>query len=122
MLHEVMSTTTTDGSTNLLPLLIASAGICAIIGAAIGNGKTMGGGGGFLLGFLLGPIGVLIVAVSGSHHDSTLSRIQSRPTGPGWHPDPLGRFDGRYYDGSRWTQHVGRVEPDGSRRTLEDPL
>lgn len=23
-----------------------------------------------------------------------------------WHPDPLGRYQLRYYDGTRWTEHV----------------
>jgi hypothetical protein len=23
-----------------------------------------------------------------------------------WHPDPTGRFEQRYWDGSRWTEHV----------------
>src|SRR3954447_21639399 len=25
---------------------------------------------------------------------------------PGWHPDPLGRNEHRYFDGERWTDHV----------------
>jgi len=24
----------------------------------------------------------------------------------GWHPDPAGRFEVRYWDGQRWTEHV----------------
>jgi hypothetical protein len=28
--------------------------------------------------------------------------------GPGWYPDPSGRFDHRYYDGTAWTEHVSR--------------
>jgi uncharacterized protein YxjI len=24
----------------------------------------------------------------------------------GWHPDPLGRFEHRYWDGTQWTEHV----------------
>ena len=36
----------------------------------------------------------------------------------GWYPDPLGRFDHRWYDGTRWTPDVSldgvrRVDPDG---------
>ncbi len=30
------------------------------------------------------------------------------PLPPGWHPDPTGHFDYRYWDGSRWTQHVSK--------------
>lgn len=26
--------------------------------------------------------------------------------GPGWHPDPSGRHQFRYWDGSRWTEQV----------------
>ncbi|WP_421119010.1 DUF2510 domain-containing protein [Aquihabitans daechungensis] len=30
------------------------------------------------------------------------------PVGPaGWHPDPAGRHQYRWFDGSRWTEHVG---------------
>jgi hypothetical protein len=29
-------------------------------------------------------------------------------TGGGWHPDPLGRFEYRYWDGSIWTDWVSR--------------
>jgi Tryptophan-associated transmembrane protein (Trp_oprn_chp)/Family of unknown function (DUF5336)/Protein of unknown function (DUF2510) len=25
---------------------------------------------------------------------------------PAWHPDPFGRFESRYWDGGRWTEHV----------------
>jgi hypothetical protein len=34
---------------------------------------------------------------------------------PGWHRDPAGRFDSRYWDGSRWTSAVmrnGQVDTD----------
>src|SRR5688500_20352318 len=36
---------------------------------------------------------------------------------PGWHPDPFGRYQQRYHDGARWTEHVAT---DG--RQLVDPL
>lgn len=94
--------------------------ICGLLGALIGSGKKMGSLGGFLLGLLLGPIGLIIVAISTK--GTTLDKIEARPAEAGWHDDPLGRFDGRYYDGKRWTQHVGRVEADGTRRQFEDPL
>lgn len=94
--------------------------ICGVIGALIGSNRAVGNLGGLLLGFLLGPIGLAFVALSAKR--STLDQVQTRPEEAGWHPDPLGRFDGRYYDGRRWTQHVGRVEADGTRRQLEDPL
>jgi hypothetical protein len=36
----------------------------------------------------------------------------------GWHPDPTGRFTHRYFDGTRWTDHVAssgvaRLDPGG---------
>lgn len=95
--------------------------IFGAIGAAIGAGKQMGCAG-FCLGLLLGPIGIVVVAVMGPKETSKLDRIEARPEAKGWHPDPLGRFDSRWFDGQRWTQHVGRVEADGSRRQLEDLL
>ena len=36
----------------------------------------------------------------------------------GWHPDPLGRYPQRYFDGTQWTAHV--VGPAGA--TTVDPL
>ena len=30
----------------------------------------------------------------------------SAPTPAGWHPDPFGRYEVRYWDGGRWTEHV----------------
>lgn len=36
----------------------------------------------------------------------------------GWHPDPVGRADRRYHDGSRWTEHVA----DAEGTTTVDPL
>lgn len=35
----------------------------------------------------------------------------------GWHADPTGRFEQRYYDGAAWTEHVAR----GSERAT-DPI
>lgn len=35
----------------------------------------------------------------------------------GWHPDPAGRFQHRYHDGTRWTEHVataGRQDRDAA--------
>lgn len=95
--------------------------VCGLIGAAIGSSKNLGCAG-FMLGVLLGPIGLIVIAVMAAKPASTLDRIQARPETDGWHPDPLGRFDARYFDGDRWTQHVGRVDAQGNRQTLEDPI
>src|SRR5215210_5016513 len=40
---------------------------------------------------------------------------------PGWYPDPSRRFEQRYWDGSRWTEHVVRqgqrsVDPPADQR------
>lgn len=38
---------------------------------------------------------------------------------PGWHPDPRGRHELRWWDGTQWTLHVadsGRVDRDDSRQ------
>jgi hypothetical protein len=41
----------------------------------------------------------------------------ARPSSPAaWHPDPTGRYDQRWWDGSLWTEHVTR---DGAQ--TEDP-
>jgi hypothetical protein len=40
---------------------------------------------------------------------------QASPGQPGWHDDPAGRFDSRYWDGDGWTRAVirdGQVEAD----------
>lgn len=35
--------------------------------------------------------------------------VQQVPTTPaGWYPDPSGRYELRYWDGSAWTEHVSR--------------
>src|SRR4051812_14647877 len=33
--------------------------------------------------------------------------------GPAWHPDPYGRSELRYWDGSRWTEHVSTAGVQG---------
>lgn len=35
----------------------------------------------------------------------------------GWYPDPLGRYDHRYWDGTRWTDHAARAG-----QTVTDPV
>lgn len=90
---------------------------CGIIAGVIGANRSLGGGGGFLLGVLFGPFGVLIAAVSG--RQSALQRVEARPEAAGWHRDPLGRFDRRYHDGHKWTAHVTR---DADQQQFEDPV
>jgi uncharacterized protein YxjI len=47
------------------------------------------------------------------------------PNPPGWHPDPSRRFELRYWDGTRWTEHVStagrqQVDAGGEVRRPED--
>lgn len=43
----------------------------------------------------------------------------STPTTPaGWYPDPSGRFEMRYWDGSAWTEHVAR----GGQQFTDPPV
>jgi uncharacterized protein YxjI len=35
-----------------------------------------------------------------------------------WHPDPFGRFESRYWDGERWTEHVSR----GGQALVDPPV
>jgi uncharacterized membrane protein YhaH (DUF805 family) len=39
------------------------------------------------------------------------------PVGEGWHPDPAGRHQHRYHDGSSWTDHVA-----DNGQAAQDPL
>jgi hypothetical protein len=89
--------------------------VFGVVGMAIGSNNKVGAGAGFFFGALLGPIGWLIAA-SGAKR-TTLDRIESRPSEPGWFQDPLGRFDARWFDGTRWTGHVTR-----GQSVLEDPV
>jgi len=36
----------------------------------------------------------------------------------GWHADPFGRFDHRYWDGERWTEHVATA----GQQTIDPPI
>src|SRR4051812_4193806 len=114
-------------------LLLIGLGWCCLgglIGWAIAKGKGRGAAG-FWLGLLLGWIGWIIAACLSPSPQAEARRIaethghlmamtasmqlrQPVPTpgtyggGPGWYPDPLGRFEHRYWDGARWTEHVSR--------------
>lgn len=48
------------------------------------------------------------------------------PTTPGWYPDPAGRYEYRFWDGSDWTANVSRsgeqlTDPDGAPPRAEEP-
>ena len=44
-------------------------------------------------------------------------KAEGPATTEGWYPDPTRRYDSRWWDGSRWTEHV-----DTKGRTMNDPL
>jgi hypothetical protein len=104
-----------------MALYIAVWFVLACIGGLIGGSKGLGGQG-FFLGLLLGPLGILIIAVVGNGPKSKLALVETRPVAAGWFPDPLGRTTSRWFDGSQWTQHVGRIDSDGTRVQFEDPV
>lgn len=60
----------------------------------------------FVIGLFGGVIGLVVAAV--------LPQRAVAPAVPppaplaGWHPDPTQRFELRYHDGTRWTEHVAR--------------
>lgn len=56
-----------------------------------------------------------VQAPAGSEESATQATDEG--TVPDWYPDPLGRFEHRYHDGTRWTEHVSR---DGE--AAEDPI
>ena len=93
--------------------VIASA-VCAFVATAIGKSKGRGFLG-FVLGAFLGIIGVVIILLMKKATTATkVAEIGSPaaafapPTrAPGaWWPDPMGRHQHRYFDGTRWTDQV----------------
>lgn len=40
------------------------------------------------------------------------------PASEGWRPDPFGRYEARFYDGSKWTPYV----KDGEEHALDEPV
>ncbi len=89
-----------------------------LIGGSITSSKNRGFGVGFLLGGLLGLIGIIICAC---FKEDKLGGLTYRPQAAGWFDDPTGRFEARYYDGGRWTKFVGKSDAtSGTRQTFED--
>lgn len=62
-----------------------------------------------------GQITARSASVPGSESADASTRAPVAPVAPaGWHPDPFGRFESRYWDG-RWTSHVS-----SNGRTYQD--
>lgn len=61
---------------------------------------------------LLFAIWPLVVLRKDDRRRQGLAPAGPRPTHPdspaGWRPDPTGRFEHRYFDGTNWTKHVAR--------------
>lgn len=98
-----------------MEVYVAVALIGGLVAGAIASGRGKSFGGFFILGALLPLIGI-VVALLQPADQSKLSQLTPAAT-DGWHRDPTGRFEQRYYDGKTWTRHVAR-----SGEQFEDPL
>jgi hypothetical protein len=67
----------------------------------------------FVTGLVLPIVGIVLALV---WPVPALARL-TPASSAGWHRDPSGRFDERYFDGRRWTKGVQR-----SGERFEDPL
>lgn len=101
-----------------MEVIIGVSLIGGLLAGMIAGGKGLSFGGYFLGGALLPIIGV-IVALAATPAVSANLRQLTPPPGEGWWPDPTGRFDDRYFDGTYWTKNVGRRS---DMRKFEDPL
>lgn len=59
------------------------------------------------------PTGGVSVPQSGAAWSGGPAQAQTSTTPAGWYPDPQGRADHRYWDGSRWTDQVSRNGQQG---------
>jgi hypothetical protein len=78
---------------------------------------------------IVAALWVLAPIYTAIHLTRRLIQFRKRSAAPaggpfaiGWFADPAGRFDVRWYDGTRWTDHVGRADADGQTQHLTDPL
>ena len=78
--------------------------LCGGIGCAINQAKNRSGVEGFLLGGLLGVIGVIIVLCLPKLPSTEMPRAwPSALPPPGWYQDPADPDQHRWWDGARWS-------------------
>jgi hypothetical protein len=106
----------------ILLLLVLIFGVLFLVPTVLGivraaqNGDTP-----WLIAILVGWIvgaGWIVALVYLSRVDPPARRLAGASSSPpgllppaqpaAWHADPTGRFDQRYWDGRRWTEHVSR--------------
>ena len=86
--------------------ILVICGLLGGIGCAIMQAKNQPGATGFWLGFLLGPIGLIIVLCLPKHAPAAgLPRAGGYPVlpPPGWYQDPADPTQHRWWDGQRWS-------------------
>jgi hypothetical protein len=54
---------------------------------------------------------VVVRAITERQEHARMAQTTQLPAAaaPGWYPDPTGRFDHRYWNGSAWTLHASRA-------------
>lgn len=84
-------------TTTVLAVVSIICVICGMVAATIADRKGLSAGGYFLLGIVLGLLGVAIAAI-----------VQPRQVtpAPGWYEDPWHLSPRRYFDGHQWTGHT----------------
>jgi Protein of unknown function (DUF2510) len=86
--------------------IIFFSALCGGIGCAINQAKNRSGREGFLLGALLGVIGVIIVLCLPKLPSPELPHLGGWPAGlppPGWYQNPADPDQHRWWDGVRWS-------------------
>lgn len=75
--------------------------LCGIASGMIASNKGLSFGAYFVLGLVLGVIGVIIALAS-----KGTPAARRQVTAPGWYPCPYTNGVIRYHDGYQWTQHT----------------